>query len=203
VLGIFRQIAVTPLAPMVGQKPMASIGFVALRNQHSNLVEDTSVKATPATLAEGVLARGKGGQVSSRTTATSSIYSATPTNSTPASPLLRPSRFRPPFVKAMSSETVNTTILTMPDPHSYHFHNPASAGLTASPGFSEPQQRVSALGQPSLPLVRQSASFFFDFPNELQPEMQQMPPPLTRADSGDAVGQVVDMYYYRQRRQSQ
>jgi len=182
---------------------MVSIGFVALRNQHSSLVEVTPVKATPATPAEGALARGKEGPVSSRLTATSSTYSATPTGSAPTSPLLQPGRFRPPFSKAMSTETVNTTILTMPDSHSYHFHNPASAGLTASPGFSEPQQRVSGLGQPSLPLARQSASFFFDFPNELQPEMRQTPPPLTRTDSGDAVGQVVDMYYYRQRRQSQ
>jgi hypothetical protein len=163
-------------------------------------VGPTSVKAT---LAEGALVRGKEVPVSSRMTATSSVYSAAPTDSTPASPLLPPGRLRPPFVTATSSETVNTTILTMPDAHPYHFHNPASAGLTASPGFSEQQQRVSALWQPSMPLARQSASFRFDFPNERQPEMREMPPPLIRADSGDAVGQVVDMYYYRQRRQSQ
>jgi hypothetical protein len=202
-VAISHQIAATPSAPTAGKRPMVSIGFVALRKQHSNQVEATSAKATPATPPEGVLARGKEGPVLSRMTATSSIYSAAPTDSSPASPLLPPGRFRPPFSKAISSETVNTTILTMPDSHSYHFHNPASAGLTASSGFSEPQQRVSALGQPSMPLVRQSASFFFDFPNEPQPEMRQTPPPLLRADSGDAVGQVVDMYYYRQRRRSQ
>jgi hypothetical protein len=117
--------------------------------------------------------------------------------------LLPPDRFRPPLFKAMSSETVNTTILTMPDPHIYHHHNPTSAGLAASSGFPPHQEQASALGQSSLPLAQQPVPFDFDFADQSRSEMRQVPPPLLRADSGDAVGQVVDMYYYRQRRQSQ